>query len=63
LWVFMVLTITMTEKCSGMNWQGLVGGIFHGVRGDFNVIHYPSERSSHTCSSLAMLEFFKFIFD
>jgi hypothetical protein len=46
-----------------MNWQGLVGGIFHGVRGDFNVIHYPSERSSHTCSSLAMLEFFKFIFD
>jgi hypothetical protein len=33
------------------------------IRGDFNVIQYPCERSGDVQQSPAMLEFLEFIFD
>jgi len=61
LWVFMVLMSTMKKVCYGMNWQVcligrifffdeyfLIGGIFHGGLGDFNIIRSLSERASNS---------------
>lgn len=63
--VFMVLMSTVTRECLEMNLLGyLDGGMFHGVLGMILTSYVsPSERTSGSCSSPALLEFSELIFE